>query len=284
MPEVYLVNPTKKKRRKTATKKKKVVRRAKKSPKKITSTTTTTSRRTVRAYAAPRRRKTTRRRATVAKGSETMAKKRRTTKRKKYTKNPAPRRRRTSYKRRAVSRVRSTFAGLNIKGALKNTPFYLVGMLGSKWISKRFGGGASEMDPESWTWRSYLQGAAGAVATAYIVNMFKRGSGQKVLEGGLSLLVYELIQNEFVAGSEWATEQFGLQGFGADDEDAYSYFPGDVETTPDGKTALLGQDYQWRELPEGDYGGSLEPVGPLGQLEPVGPLGSDDPYRNAILG
>ena len=268
MPEVFLVNPPRKrKRRKTTTKKKRVVTRAKK------RTTTKRRRPTVRAYAAPRRRPTRRRATVKAKGTTTMAKKRRHTKKRRYTHNPAPKRK---YIRRAASRVRGTFAGLNVKGALMNTPYYVLGMLGSKWVAKRFGGGASQTDPESWTWRSYLQMGLGAVATAYVVNLARRGSGQKVLEGGLALMVYELVQNELVAGSEWASAQFG-----ADD---YSYMPGDVETTPDGRTAMLGDDYQWRALPEANVSSSLEPVGPLGQLEPVGPLGTTDPYRSAILG
>jgi hypothetical protein len=151
-------------------------------------------------------------------------------------------------------------------------------MFGSKWLAKRFGGGASETDPESWGWRQYLQGGLGAVAAAFVANMIKPGCGQKVLEGGVNLMVYEMLQNELIAGSEWAAGQFG------EEDDYYGYLPGDVEEDETGRSYLLGQDSQWQELPEGSYSGSLQPVGPLGVLEPVGPLGDADPYREALLG
>jgi hypothetical protein len=155
-------------------------------------------------------------------------------------------------------------------------------MFGSKWLAKRFGGGAMESDPESWTWKTYLQGGLGAAAAAYVMQMIKPGSGQRVLEGGLNLMVYEILQNELIAGNEWATGQFG-----AEDDEMYSYEPGDVEEDETGKSYLLGEDYQWKPLPEMSVqgmGSVLEPVGPLGQLEPVGPLGADDVYRKALLG
>lgn len=213
-----------------------------------------------------------------------MPKKRKTTKKRTYKRNPSPRRR--TYKR-AARRVSSTFRGLNFKGALKNIPYSLVGMFGAKFLAKKFGGGALETDPESWGWKEYLQGALGATATAFLAQTLKPGSGQKVLEGGLTLMAYEMVQNELIAGSEWASGQFGfnaygeLGGFGEDDD--ASYLPGDVETDDSGKPYLLGQDYQWRELPEEGVSGTLQPVGPLGTLEPVGPLGGDDNYRKALL-
>jgi hypothetical protein len=209
-----------------------------------------------------------------------------TTRRKKsYRKNPSARK----YAKRAASSARSTFAGLNFKSALKNAPMYLIGMFGSKWMAKRFGGGASETDPESWNYRSYLQGGLGAVASAFAMQMIKPGSGQKVLEGGMNLMLYEMIQNELIQPNAWAQGQFGDMGYGEMGDGGYE--PGDVEQDEYGRTYLLGDNGQWRELPE-DVGGALqpvgplgqlEPVGPLGQLEPVGPLGASDPYARALL-
>lgn len=202
-----------------------------------------------------------------------MARKRRTTTRRKrtYRKNPRVR----SYTRRAARSARSTLKGLNFKGALKNVIPFQFGMFASKWLAKRFGGGASETAPESWGWKEYLQGGLGAVAAGFVAQMVKPGTGQKVLEGGLNLMIYEMIQNELIAGSAWATGQFGA--------DETSYLPGDVEQDETGRNYLLGEDYQWRALPETTMGETLQPVGPLGEtLEPVGPLGAD-PYARALL-
>jgi len=208
-----------------------------------------------------------------------MARKKRVSrKRKSYKKNPSPRR----YVKRAARSARQTFGSLSFKGALKNVPYIQIGMFGSKWLAKRFGGGASETDPTSWTWKNYLQGGLGAVAVGFLAQMVKPGSGQKVMEGGINLMIYEMIQNELISQNEWATGQFG------EEEEDYGYMPGDVEQDESGREFLLGEDYQWRELPEAQMQGlgQLEPVGPLGQLEPVGPLGgfgSEDLYRKALL-
>jgi len=273
MKEVYLINPTTRKKRKKSVKKSATTTkpRAKKRAKRAT-----TKRRVVKKATMSIKRQTTA-------GVSTMAKKR---KKRSYKKNPSPPRRRSrparSYKKRAISRVRSTFSGLNFKGALKNIPYAQFGMFGAKFLAKKFGGGALEADPESWTWKQYLQGGLGAAAAGFLAQMIKPGSGQRVLEGGLNLIVYEMIQNELITGSEWATEQFGED----EGEEDYSYQPGDVESDETGKTYLLGEDYAWRELPEADVSGMgrLEPVGPLGRLEPVGPLGgTTDVYRSALL-
>lgn len=271
MSEILLINPRRRKKRATPKKRKKPTSRRRTSGVKRRATP---KRRPVRRAAAPRK-------------APTMRKK--TTKRKRsYRKNPSARK----YARRAASSARSTFAGLNFKTALKNAPYYLIGMFGSKWMAKRFGGGASETDPESWNYRSYLQGGLGAVATAFGMQMIKPGSGQKVLEGGLNLMLYEMVQNELIAPNSWAQGQFGDMGnYG--ELGAGGYQPGDVEQDESGRTYLLGDNGQWRELPDdgvagalqpvGPLGETLDPVGPLGQLQPVGPLGAADPYARALL-
>jgi hypothetical protein len=277
MQEILLINPKKKKRakrKKTVSKKLKPKRRK-----------TTTRRRTTRRAAPRRTTKTTIRR------SVSMAKRKRTKKRRSPRKNPARSRARRSY-----SRARATFAGLNIKGALKDVPATQLGMFATKWLAKRFGPAASEIDPESWDWSSYLKGGLGAVVAGYLAQMVKPGLGQKVMAGGLNLIIYKMLQNELVVQSEWAKAQFG-----ADEDDEYypdeyagtdNYLPGDVETDASGNTYLLGEDNQWYELPEESVSGVgdvLEPVGPLGayesgaSLRSVGPLGDDDAYRKMLL-
>jgi hypothetical protein len=167
---------------------------------------------------------------------------------------------------------------------LKDVPAYQLGMFATKWFAKRFGPDATEIDPDSWSWASYLKGGIGAVLAGYLAQMIKPGWGNKVMSGGLNLMVYKMIQNELIAGNAWAEGQFGAQ-------DSYesSYLPGDVESDPSGRAYLLGEDYQWHPLPEGNMMGEvLEPVGPLGSAEtlvPVGPLGDlDAKYRADLLG
>lgn len=209
-----------------------------------------------------------------------MPKKRAIKKRKAPRRNP---RRRRSYKR-AITRARTTFAGLNVKSALKDVPLTQIGMFATKWLAKRFGPDATETDPDSWNWSSYLKGGLGAVAAGFIAQNIKPGSGQKVLAGGLNLVVYKLIQNELIAGNDWAEDQFGQQ------EDAYvdsdGYQPGDVEDDEQGNTYMLGDDNQWHQLPEaGVMGDELQRIGPLGAMEkltPPGALGAD-PVAAALL-
>lgn len=201
---------------------------------------------------------------------------------KRRAKRRAPRRN-PSKARRTYSRARSTFAGLNFKGALKDVPATQIGMFATKWLAKRFGPDATELDPDSWNWSSYLKGGLGAVIAGFLAQMIKPGMGQKVMAGGLNLMVYKMIQNELIADSPWASA-----GFGAQEEMESGYLPGDVETDARGIPHLLGDDYKWRQLPADAMGDVLEPVGPLGQenLVPVGPLGEtlDDQYRQALLG
>lgn len=207
----------------------------------------------------------------------------------KRKRSSAPRRRRRAPRKnpsrvkRAYSRARSTFAGLNIKGALKDVPAIQLGMFATKFIAKRFGPDATETDPESWNWTSYLKGGIGAVIAGFVAQMVKPGWGNKVMAGGLNLIIYKMIQNELITGT-WADSMFG-----AEDVYASTYVPGDVETGTDGRPYLLGQDYTWYPLPEtGVMGDVLEPVGPLGAAErlvPVGPLGDlDAKYRRDLLG
>lgn len=207
-----------------------------------------------------------------------MPKRRKSTKRRTYRKNPS-RVRRTA--RRVARRTGMTFKGMNFSKALANLPYFQAGMFGAKYAAKLFGGQAMEADPATWGYKQYIQGSLGAVAAGFIAQLLKPGSGQRVLEGGLNLMAYKMIQNELIAGNEWATGAFGAYYEGAEPG---SYLPGDVEQDESGRSYLLGEDYQWRALPEDVSGmGALQEVGPLGEtLTPPGALGAD-PYARALL-
>ena len=200
------------------------------------------------------------------KGKSTMAKKKRA------KKNPSV--------KSAISRARSTFLGLNFDRVIKDMPSIQLGMFAAKWAAKRFGDlHATETDPESWGWESYLKGALGAVAAGALAQNVKRGSGQKVLEGGLNLMAYKMVQNELVPRSSWASGQLGE-----------GYAPGEVVENEAGEPYLLGDDGEWypvderHRLPEQNLQADLEPPGRLGDvLEPPGRLG-DDPYARAFHG
>lgn len=205
-----------------------------------------------------------------------MAKRRRTTTKRRRAPRRNPSRARRAG-RRIARRAGGAVMGLNFRTALGNIPIQTAGMLAAKWAAKRFGGGAIETDNASWTWRSYLQGAAGAAGAGILLNMFRRGWGQKALEGGMSLMLYETLQRELIPQSNWATNQFGQAG---------ERVPGVIEENEAGQPFVLGEDYQWYPLTGADddiipsidgygYGSSLVEPGPLGdELVPVGPMGA----------
>lgn len=202
-----------------------------------------------------------------------MAKrKRKTTTRRAPRRNPSRARARRAG-RAVARRAGASFAGLNFKSALKGIPLNTIGMFAAKWAAKRFGDAASETDPSTWNYASYLKGAAGAAMAGFLANMVKRGSGQRVLEGGMSLMLYKLVQNELVANNEFWSGQLGAG------EERY---PGVIEENSAGEPYILGEDYQWRPLEGADdyrmnemYGDSLVSPGAMGgALVEPGPLGA----------
>jgi hypothetical protein len=150
----------------------------------------------------------------------------------------------------------------------------------AKWFAKRGSPAALEADPSTWNGMTYLKGAGGTAIGAYLANMVRPGWGQKVLEGGLGLLMYKAVQNHLIPKSSFAMGQLGA-----------SYQPGDVEVNAQGEPFILGADGQsWIPMSEGDAGipelagygqnedwtmmDALEEPGPLGDYaEPPGRLG-----------
>jgi len=246
------------------------------------------------------------------KASKKMAekkKKKKTTKKKKK-KNPS-----VGGAARAVgSRARSTFGGMKIKKALENTIPHVAGALAAKWAVKKFPGVDGGGDKENWSWGNYLAGGCGSFVAGAIAENVKRGSGQLVLEGGLTLLGYKLFVNEIAVGSEFLEEQFG-----ADDEEEGIVLLGDEEAEEgdlllgdDGEIYMMGADGYTRPVGEQHrvmaaemnrralasraMGGELERPGALGgELERPGALGEmavypppanrrNDPYMTAYSG
>lgn len=198
-----------------------------------------------------------------------MARKRRTARRK-TTKTVRRSRRNPTTRRSIVRRASNTLAGLNVMGAVKESIPLTAGMLGAKFFAKRFGAGADQSDPASWNWRSYLQMAGGAFATGLVSNMIKRGSGQKALAGGMSLLIYELIQNEFVATNDT------MAGWLGEDYEAEPFLLGS-----NGGQIPLDDSYRMQlEIPE--Y--AQLPEGMMGTLAPVGPGLGDYTAEPTTLG
>lgn len=197
-----------------------------------------------------------------------MPKRRR--RRKALTKNPSTTRRRG---RAIARRAGGAFMGLNFREALKNLWLYQLGMMAAKWAAKRFGPSATQIDPASWNYGSYLKGALGGVGAGIALNMIKPGTGQRVMEGALNLMAFQLLQNELIQKNEWATGQFGAN----ENQVIYDDTGTPFLATSAGEMLPLDERHR-EELPVSGLGDALEPVSHLGEaLVRPGPLGNVDP-------
>jgi hypothetical protein len=243
---------------------------------------------------------TSKKRKKGTKKGKTMAAK----KKSKKTTAPKRRRRRNPSVRktaRAIGRrASSRFMGMNIMGALRGAPPRAAGMLAAKWAAKKFPGMEGGGEGDNWTFKNYLGGGIGALLAGFIAENFKRGTGQKVLEGGIDLLMYKIFMNEVVPQNSFLSNQFGadeivsmlgeddepivMLGEGEDDLDA-----GDMLLGDDGEIYMMGEDGYTRPISENhrmlaaemanraleaNYAGALERPGTLGgALERPGTLG-----------
>jgi len=237
--------------------------------------------------------------------AEKKTKKKKTTKRKKR-KNPS-----VKGAARAVGRrARGTIGGMNVKAALTGAPIRAMGMLACKWGAKKFPGVEGGGDKDDWSFSNYLAGGGTAFLAGFLAENFKKGSGQRVLEGGIDLLMYKLFENEIVPKNAWLSEQFGeddepivLLG---EDEDVEE---GDLLLGDDGELYMMGADGYTRPVderhrimaaemanralaarPVNGYGGELQRPGALGgyggELQRPGALGgySGELQRPGALG
>lgn len=206
-----------------------------------------------------------------------MPKRRRRRRKTTLAKNPSP-----GFKRRARGlgrRAGGAFMGLNFREALKNLTLFQLGMMAAKWSAKRFGPSATQIDPGSWNYGSYLKGALGGVAAGIGMNMIKPGSGQRVMEGALNLMAFQLLQNELIQKNEWATGQFGQD---ESNQVVYDDSGTPFLTTSAGEMLPLDERHR-EELPAvAGLSDDLEPVSHLGLGEALtrpGPLGQADPIE-----
>lgn len=164
-------------------------------------------------------------------------------------------------------------------------------MFVTKWAAKRGTPDALEDDRGTWNGMTYLKGGLGAAAGGYLANMVKPGSGQKVLEGGMMLLLYKAAQNHLIPQNTFLMNQLG--------QDGQQYVPGDVEVNSAGEPFILGQDgTTWIPMDKGQelagYGqdedwemmgqNALETPGRLGMgdvIETPGRLGFGQPATSA---
>jgi len=159
-----------------------------------------------------------------------------------------------------------------------------AGALLYKWAAKlgSDGAGALYTDRESWDWKAHLKGAAGIAGGAFVANMLKPGSGQKVLDGGLTIMLYNILETEIIPKSDWAERQFGADESEpavviGEDEQLYLKQGGNVMPLDD--SYRMGLD-----IPELEgYGDSIVEAGRLGDaIVPAGRLGFGDGRSDAL--
>lgn len=262
MKEIMVINPSNR-RKKTTKKKVKSKKKAVKKPKKsVVRKTTKTEVKTIMAKKRGRKK--------AKKTAITTT----TTKRRVYRRNPSnpPRRGR-----------RKSSGKLSFRAAIKNTILMDIGMFAAKFGAKRFGTAtASETDPTTWDWMSYIKGGIGAVSLAFLANSIRRGTGQRILDGGLAYIGFKLIENELISKNEKLISWLGedepyMYGYGQSDpnvlvldEDETPYIQGD-------NGYMLPLDERHRLM-----GDSLVQPGRLGDVLAVpGRLGAD--ARSAML-
>jgi hypothetical protein len=190
-------------------------------------------------------------------------------------------------------------AGLNLRAALGGALPLVAGMFFAKLGAKRFGGGGSETDPTTWTWRTYLQALAGGAVGAIAINAIRPGWGQRVFTGAMALTLYKIVQNKLVSGNATAASWFGadnsaLLDLSGDTPYLYGYgaqaLPLDEShrmELPEAQVSGYGDDMYGDDMYGDDmygddmygddmYGEVLQPPGPMGEvLVHPGPLGAD---------
>lgn len=189
--------------------------------------------------------------------------------RKNYRRNPSKAKSRA---KRAVGAARSLFSGISIKNAIKIQIPMQIGGLAARFASKRGGPAASDYDPATWNAYSYAKGFLGAVVAGVIAQQVARGSGQKVLDGGIYEITRRLLRNEVIQRSTWAQNAFGEDEGDFEEEEEGLYLDESGVPYMEAMGGAMPLDERHRLM------GDLQPVTELGQLEPVTSLGGADDF------
>lgn len=245
--------------------------------------------------AAPKKKKASRTSAKPQKRSNTMPKKRAKKRAKpkartkyrtrtktvvRYRTRKAPKRRRRNP---SSSFARTTLAGVNLGGAVKNALPMLLGALAGKAAAKKFAAGGAESD--NWTWANYLWALGGGLIAALGTSAIfkgKRAVSQRIFEGALLLTAYKFFTNDVAPRNSTLESWFGedetearLIESAAAAIDPYAGLFGDITEAAEGDFQMLGQHY----TPAGVMGGTVQQAGPrLGAVvEQAGPRLGVDP-------
>jgi len=140
----------------------------------------------------------------VKKGRSTTKKKTTT---KKKRRNPV-----AKTKTKTITRyAKSTVAGVNVGGALRNTVPLLAGALAAKFCAKKFTDDDGS-ESANWTWKNYALGLLGGFAAALIASVLLKAKGttsQRLFEGALMLVAYKIFINEIASQNDSMKEWFG---------------------------------------------------------------------------
>jgi len=140
-----------------------------------------------------RKRKAYAKKTTKNKGSSMAKRRRRRTTI--VRRNPTKMRRNPS-KRKAVAR--RTIAGINPKKAITDAVKGQPGMLMAEFFAKKFGKDGKSIFDSNWSWENFAWSIGGAFAAGLAGNMIKPGSGNKMVEHGLGLVLNKLIQDKMI--------------------------------------------------------------------------------------
>lgn len=167
-----------------------------------------------------------------------------------------PRRRRNPSNRFSSPRSRGlgSFLSVDLGGIGRALLPMAVGAVAGQIASKKLDaddttGGASQ----PWSWKNYLLAILGSYVGGMVMSFLKPSAGRYVrnaaVQGGLLLVIYQLVTKELTAKSTTVAGLLGETGTSSRGGDAWRHMkPGDVWQGTDGKQYLLGSDNQWKPL------------------------------------
>jgi len=192
--------------------------------------------------------------------------------------------------RRAARSVGRSIMGINFKSIAQTIIPTQLGFFAFKAAAKFGADGmsADQNDRDSWNTASFFKGALGTFGAALLCKAFRPQWSQQVMEAGLNMAIYNLIQIKLIPNSEWA-----MSHLGEDEDYVPNEFSGGLHLAaemPDGTPMFAGADgelYPADEsyrMPE-NVSGAIVARNNLGDalIQPGRLGGADylDPYRRA---